>query len=56
MAENKANDTPVEAPIEKGKGKTADDVMDDDEDDSESGEVSKVAQTHSAFARLERRD
>jgi hypothetical protein len=40
MAETKANDTPVEAPIEKGKGKAADDTMDDDEDDSESGEVS----------------
>jgi hypothetical protein len=40
MAESKVNDTPVEAPIEKGKGKAADDTMDDEEDDSESGEVS----------------
>jgi hypothetical protein len=40
MGENKVNDTPVEAPIEKGKGKAADEGMDDDEDDSESGEVS----------------
>lgn len=39
-AENKVNDTPVEAPIEKGKGKAADETMDEDEDDSESGEVS----------------
>ena len=39
MAENKVNDAPVEAPIEKGKGK-AENAMDDDEDDSESGEVS----------------
>ena len=43
MAESKTNDTPVEAPIEKGKGKAADDTMDDDEDDSESGEVSRAS-------------
>ena len=55
MAENKVNDAPVEAPIEKGKGK-AENAMDDDEDDSESGEVSEVAQTHPKFAWLERRD
>jgi hypothetical protein len=55
MAENKVNDAPAEAPIEKGKGKT-EDTMDDDEDDSESGEVSKVAQIHPTFAWLERRD
>jgi hypothetical protein len=40
MGDKKVNDTPVEAPIEKGKGKAADEGMDDDEDDSESGEVS----------------
>lgn len=40
IAENKINDSPVEAPIEKGKGKAADETMDEDEDDSESGEVS----------------
>jgi len=43
MAETKTNDTPVEAPIEKGKGKAADDTMDDEEDDSESGEVSRAS-------------
>lgn len=53
MAENKVNDAPVEAPIEKGKGK-AENAMDDDEDDSESGEVSEVAQTHPTFAWLGR--
>ena len=42
-AETKANDTPVETPIEKGKGKAADDTMEDDEDDSESGEVSRAS-------------
>ena len=31
MAENKVNDAPVEAPIEKGKGK-AENAMDDDEE------------------------
>lgn len=55
MAENKVNDAPAEAPIEKGKGKT-EDAMDDDEDDSESGEVSEVAQTYPTFAWLEKRD
>ena len=53
MAENKVNDAPVEAPIEKGKGK-AENARDDDEDDSESGEVSEVAQTHPTFAWLGR--
>ena len=49
MTETNVNDASVEAPIEKGKGKT-EDAMDDDEDDSESGEVSSVAQTHTISA------
>lgn len=43
MDETKVHDTPTEAPIEKGKGKAADEAMDDDEDDSESGEVSRMS-------------
>lgn len=43
MDETKVHDTPTEAPIEKGKGKAADEAMDDDEDDSESGEVRRMS-------------
>lgn len=41
VTDNQAADTPVEAPVEKGKGK-ADDTMDEDDDDDESGEVSSA--------------
>ncbi|KAM0713468.1 hypothetical protein Q7P37_010430 [Cladosporium fusiforme] len=47
---NQAADTPVGAQdqIEKGKGKMAEEAMDDDEDDDESGEDTGVEQVEEA--------